>query len=101
MWKAWVTEVQAQYRKLSASFFDLDALCVNVPLNGLPEQSASFDDGVWTASKNPSIEDVRLAVLRIIAGQLNRSDGVTEAARACPCILLGALCYKCNHLASL
>jgi len=79
--EAWVNEVQAQYRELKLLSFDFDALCVNVMLNGLPERFASFVDGVWTASENPSIEDVRVAVLRINAGQMNRTNDKALAAR--------------------
>jgi hypothetical protein len=50
-------------------------------LNGLPERFASFVDGVWTASENPSIEDVRVAVLTINAGQMNRTNDKALAAR--------------------
>ena len=35
--EAWMNEVQAQYRELKLLSFDLDALCVNVMLNGSPE----------------------------------------------------------------
>jgi len=79
--EAWVNEVQAQYRELKLLSFDLDALCVNVMLNGLPERFASFLDGVWTSSENPSIEDVRVAALRINAGQMNRTNDKALAAR--------------------
>ena len=79
--EAWVNEVQAQYRELKFLSFDLDALCVNVMLNGLPERFASFVDGVWTSSENPSIEDVRVAVLRINAGQMNRTNDKALAAK--------------------
>jgi len=79
--EAWVNEVQAQYRELKLLSFDLDALCVNVMLNGLPERFASFVDGVWTASENPSIDHVRVAVLRINAGQMNRTNDKALAAR--------------------
>jgi len=76
-----VNEVQAQYRELKLLSFDLDALCVNVMLNGLPERFASFVDGVWTSSENPSIEDVRVAVPRINAGQMNRTNDKALAAK--------------------
>ncbi|CAD6591786.1 MAG: hypothetical protein TREMPRED_000191, partial [Tremellales sp. Tagirdzhanova-0007] len=77
----WINQVQAQYRELMIHKFDLDALCVNVMLNGLPERFTSFVDGVWTATENPSIEDVRIAVLRINAGQNNRANEKALAAR--------------------
>ena len=73
--------MQAQYCELKLLLFDLDALCVNVMLNGLPKQYKFFVDGVWTASKNPSIEDVQIAVLRISAGQLNHTNDKALAAK--------------------
>ena len=66
-----MNKVQAQYCELKLLLFNLDAVCVNVMLNGLPKQFMSFVVGVWTANKNPSIDDVGIAVLRINAGQLN------------------------------
>ncbi len=45
--EAWVNEVQAQYHELKLLSFDLDALCVNVMLNGLPKQFASFLKGLY------------------------------------------------------
>lgn len=44
--EAWVNEVQAQYsyRELKLLSFDLDAVCVNVMPNDLPERFASFVD---------------------------------------------------------
>ncbi len=62
------------YRELKLLSFDLDALCVNSMLNRLPKLITSFVDGVWTLSENPSIEDVRVAVLRINAGQSNSTN---------------------------
>ncbi len=40
------TGIQAQYREFKLLTFDLDALCANVLLNGLPKQFATFVDGV-------------------------------------------------------
>jgi len=62
------------YRELKLLSFDLDALCVNSMLNRLPKLITSFVDGVWTLSENPSIEDVRVAVLRINARQSNSTN---------------------------
>ena len=53
--EVWVNEVQAQYRELKLLSFDLDALCVNVMLNGLPERFTSFVDGVWTAARTQAL----------------------------------------------
>jgi len=71
--EAWVNTVLAQHRELKLVRFDLDALCVNVLLNGLPERFTSYVDQVWTASANPTIEEIRVAILRINAGQQNRT----------------------------
>ena len=79
--EAWVNQVQAQYRELKLLKFDLDALCINVLLNGLPDRFGSFVDSIWTAEKNPSIEDIKISILRVNAGQLNRSNEKALAAR--------------------
>jgi len=39
-----VNEVRAQYHELKLLSFDLDALCVNVMLNGLPEATLELLD---------------------------------------------------------
>ncbi|RSH95808.1 hypothetical protein EHS25_000900 [Saitozyma podzolica] len=54
---------------------------VNVLLNGLPDRFGSFVDSIWTAEKNPSIEDIKISILRVNAGQLNRSNEKAIAAR--------------------
>jgi hypothetical protein len=79
--EAWVNQVQAQYRELKLLKFDLDALCINVLLNGLPDRFGSFVGSIWTAEKNPSIEDIKISILRVNAGQLNRSNEKALAAR--------------------
>lgn len=71
--EGWVNTVLAQHRELKLVRFDLDALCVNVLLNGLPERFSSYVDQVWTANANPTIEEIRIAILRINAGQQNRA----------------------------
>ncbi|GFZ52314.1 hypothetical protein JCM24511_10087 [Saitozyma sp. JCM 24511] len=78
--EAWVNQVQAQYRELKLLKFDLDALCINVLLNGLPDRFGSFVDSIWTAEKNPSVEDTKISILRVNAGQLNRSNEKALAA---------------------
>ena len=78
--EAWVNGVLAQHRELKLLRFDLDLLCVNVLLNGLPERFGSYVDQVWTANENPSIEDIRVAILRINAGQQNRSSDARALA---------------------
>lgn len=66
-----------EYRELKLLSFDLDAVCVNVMPNDLPERFASFVDG-----HNPSIEDVRVAALRnSMLGKMNRTNGKALAAR--------------------
>jgi hypothetical protein len=42
----WVDQVKAQHRELKSLKFDLDALCVNVLLNGLPDRFSSYVDNV-------------------------------------------------------
>ncbi|RSH89860.1 hypothetical protein EHS25_001846 [Saitozyma podzolica] len=54
----WVNEVKAQHRGLKSLSFDLDALCVNVLLNGLPDRFSSYVDNVWTNSETPTIDSV-------------------------------------------
>lgn len=71
--EAWVNNVLALYRELKVLSFDLDLLCVNVLLNGIPERFSAYIDQVWAASESPSIEDVRVAILRINAGHQNRA----------------------------
>ncbi|GFZ44372.1 hypothetical protein JCM24511_02094 [Saitozyma sp. JCM 24511] len=48
----WVNQVKAQHRELKSLKFDLDALCVNVLLNGLPDRFSSYVDNVWTNVDN-------------------------------------------------
>ncbi|GFZ44308.1 hypothetical protein JCM24511_02030 [Saitozyma sp. JCM 24511] len=79
--EAWVNQVQAQYRELKLLKLDLDALCINVLLNGLPDRFGSFVDSIWTAEKYPSIEDIKISILRVNAGQLNSSNEKALAAR--------------------
>ncbi|GFZ51759.1 hypothetical protein JCM24511_09527 [Saitozyma sp. JCM 24511] len=59
-------EAWAQYRELKLIKFDLDALCINVLLNGLPDRFGSFVDSSWTGEKNPSIEDIKVSILRCV-----------------------------------
>ncbi|RSH95789.1 hypothetical protein EHS25_000881 [Saitozyma podzolica] len=68
----WVNEVKAQHRELKSLSFDLDALCVNVLLNGLPDRFSSYVDNVWTNSETPTIDSVSDSILRIDAGHQNR-----------------------------
>ncbi|EIW69848.1 hypothetical protein TREMEDRAFT_61618 [Tremella mesenterica DSM 1558] len=75
--EGWVNQTIGRYRELKTLDFDLDQLCVNVLLNGLPERFGSYLDQVWTSSENPTIENVRLAILRINAGQLARANEST------------------------
>ncbi|GFZ52390.1 hypothetical protein JCM24511_10163 [Saitozyma sp. JCM 24511] len=77
-----VYHVQALYRELKLLSFDLDSLCINVLLNGLPDRFASFVDSIWKAEENPSIEDIKIEILRVNAGQLNRLNDMSFAARA-------------------
>jgi hypothetical protein len=60
--------------------------CVSSPyaaflLNCLPDRFGSFVDSIWTAEKDPSIEDIKISILRVNAGQLNRSNEKALAAR--------------------
>jgi hypothetical protein len=72
---AWVNEIKAQYRELKSLNFDLDSLCVNVLLTGLPERFQAFVDTVWTATDSPTIDSVCDSILRINAGQQSRDSG--------------------------
>jgi hypothetical protein len=67
-----VNEVRAQHRELKSLSFDLDALCVNVLLNGLPDRLFSYVDNVWTNSETSTIDSVSDSILRIDAGHQNR-----------------------------
>ncbi|RSH83888.1 hypothetical protein EHS25_003483 [Saitozyma podzolica] len=79
---AWVNEIKAQYRELKSLNFDLDSLCVNVLLNGLPDRFQAFVDTVWTATDSPTIDSVCDSILRINAGQQTRDpEGNALAAR--------------------
>jgi hypothetical protein len=78
--EAWVNQAIARYRELKLLEFNLDQLCVNVLLNGLPARFGSYLDQVWTSSENPSIESVKLAILRINAGNHARSDDSSALA---------------------
>jgi hypothetical protein len=66
--EVWANQVQAQCRELKLLSFDLDSLCINVLLNGLPDRFASFVDSICKAEENPSIEDIKIEVLRVNAG---------------------------------
>lgn len=70
----WVNQVKAQHRELKSLQFNLDALCVNVLLNGLPERFSSYVDNVWTNSETPTIDSVCDSILRIDAGHQSRTD---------------------------
>jgi hypothetical protein len=80
--EAWVNQVQALYRVRKLLSFDLDSLCINVLLNGLPDRFASFVDSICKAEENPSIEDIKIEIIRVNAGQLNRSNDRAVASRA-------------------
>jgi hypothetical protein len=73
----WVNQVKAQHRELQSLHFNLDALCVNVLLNGLPDRFSSYVDNVWTFSETPTIESVSDSILRIDAGHQNRDRDTT------------------------
>lgn len=80
--EAWVNDLFARHRELKVLKFDLDMTCINVLLNGLPPRFSAYVDQVWTATSNPTPEDVRLSVLRINAGHQDRaSDTKALAAR--------------------
>nr|XP_019042253.1 hypothetical protein I302_08854 [Kwoniella bestiolae CBS 10118]OCF21183.1 hypothetical protein I302_08854 [Kwoniella bestiolae CBS 10118] len=70
----WVNEVLAQHRELKTLKYDIDSLCVNVLLNGLPARFSSYVDAVFERAETPSIESVCDAILRIDAGQQERID---------------------------
>jgi hypothetical protein len=79
--EAWVNQVQAQYRELKLLSSDLETLCINVLLNGLPDRFASFVDSIWKAEENPSIEGIKIEILRVYAWPLNRPNTSAFAAR--------------------
>jgi hypothetical protein len=70
----WVNQLKAQHRELKSLQFNLDALGVNVLLNGLPERFSSYVDNVWTSSETPTIDSVCDSILRIDAGHQSRTD---------------------------
>jgi hypothetical protein len=78
--EAWVNQVQAQYRELKLHKFDLDALCIMSCSTVCPIAAARFLHSIWTAEKNPSIEDIKNSILWVNAGQLNRSKEKALAA---------------------
>ncbi|RSH80693.1 hypothetical protein EHS25_007171 [Saitozyma podzolica] len=53
----WVDQVKAQHRELKSLKFDLDALCVNVLLNGLPDRFSSFVDNLTIQRQESSDHD--------------------------------------------
>jgi hypothetical protein len=61
---AWVNEIKAQYRELKSLNFDLDSLCVNVLLNGLPERFQAFVD---PCGPLPTRQQSTLSVTRFYA----------------------------------
>lgn len=75
---AWVNEVRAQYRELVTIKYNLEALCVNVLLQGLPDRFNAFVDNVWSSTNAPTIDNVSDAILRIDAGQHQRDDSVKQ-----------------------
>jgi hypothetical protein len=76
----WLNDVHAQYCELSTLKFTLNDLYVNVLLAGLPERFTSYIDQVFIASEKPVAEDVRLAILRLNAGNQSRSSDRALAA---------------------
>ncbi|RXK35846.1 hypothetical protein M231_06894 [Tremella mesenterica] len=78
----WVNKVLAQYRDLKVLLYDLDQLCVNVLLNGLPDHFSSFIDGIWKEDDTPSVENIKIEILRVNAGQRNRTNDKALAAQA-------------------
>jgi hypothetical protein len=90
---AWVSKIKAQYSEVKSLIFDLDSLCVNVLLTGLPERFQAFVNTVWTAANSPTIDSVCDTILRINAGQQScdsESDTLGNASQletACsPCV---------------
>jgi len=80
--ESWANEVQAQCSEPKLLSFDLDALCVYVMLNGLPEQFESFVDGVWTASETQASRMFKfLSSGSMQAGQLNHTNDKALAAK--------------------
>ena len=60
--EAWVNQTIGRYPELKTLDFDLDQLCVNVLLHGLPKRFGSYLDQVWTSSDTPMINNIRLAI---------------------------------------
>lgn len=78
--KQWLNDIHAQYNELSILNFSLKNLYVNVLLNGLPERFTSYVDQVFISNDAPEPEDVRLAILRLNAGNQTRSADRALAA---------------------
>ncbi|KAI9638717.1 uncharacterized protein MKK02DRAFT_21837, partial [Dioszegia hungarica] len=68
----WVNQVQSQYRELKVLDFNLDTLLINVLLNGLPSRFAAFVDSVWTTDSHLTAEALKIKILQVNSGQLNR-----------------------------
>ena len=68
---AWVNKVQTQYHELKLLSFELNALCADTMINGLPDRVTSIVNGVWTMSMSPGIKYAWSAILGINAGQMD------------------------------
>ncbi|RXK34623.1 hypothetical protein M231_08121 [Tremella mesenterica] len=77
----WVNKVLAQYRDLKVLSYDLNQLCGNVLLNGLPDRFSSFIDGIWKEDDTPSVENIKIKILRVSAGQRNQTNNKALAAQ--------------------
>jgi hypothetical protein len=82
--EAWVNQVQAQYRELKHQL--VRSRCSLHVFSSMVWLTASHRS--WTRSgrlgRTPRIDDVKISILRVNNGQLNRSNHKALAARAAP-----------------
>lgn len=70
----WVDKVMTQYQELKVLKFDLDNLCINVLLSGLPRRFEAFIDQIWTDETSPTVEELRAKILRIDSAHESRKS---------------------------
>lgn len=95
----WVDTVMTQYQELKVLKFDLDTLCVNVLLSGLPNRFLAFIDQTWTDDDAPNVQDLRATILRIDSAHQSRR-GFNQPTNSMSSTSSTALVSKSNPVTS-
>jgi hypothetical protein len=92
----WINSVDQQWQELKAIKYDLDSLCANVLLHGVPLGFESYVGNVWTAAKTPTPQEVMESILRVDAGHQKREDDIDNIALLSRTSRLG-LSHRSSH----